>query len=216
MGYVTKLEQGYASRPSSDVVEKIADALRVNAAERDHLHALSDPPEPDTAAPPSAQQITQLQRDTAEALNPHLVAYVSETWDVLYANAEYARLFRHIANPRVGNVLRWFFLVPESRKIMTEWEPEARLTVAWLRALMARRRSPMFGDLLDELCQEPEFRRMWEKREVILGRHQSNFYLYDLDRGEDVTLLTQVYPTPDPAQPVMMYLGTRVDLTGQP
>ncbi|WP_019852974.1 helix-turn-helix transcriptional regulator [Actinopolyspora mortivallis] len=206
VGYVQKLEQGHADNPSPAVVDRLADALGSTSVERQHLHDLASPQRNEHGEQVSRQEVTPVQREAADGLHPSLAAYVDEAWNVLYSNAEYRRMFRRITE--VGNVLTWFFYVPESKAVMVEWEHEARLTVAWLRALMARRPgNPLFAEILETLSRSAEFVRMWESQEVILGRHKPHFLVHDLDRGREVELLAQVYPTPDPSQHMQLYLG---------
>ena len=215
VGYVTKLEQGHADNPSPEMVDRLATALTATEVERQHLHDLAvypHGPEPTASVVvPTASMITPVQREYVDHLHPHLSGYVDEAWNVLYANAEYVRLYRRL--DVLGNVLVWFFGERQSRRIMVEWETEARLTVAWLRAHMARRPgNPLFAAVLRELSRYPEFVRMWELREILMGRHTPYMRVRDLDRGEEVPLLAQVYPSPDPGQPVQLYLGVRTDL----
>jgi transcriptional regulator with XRE-family HTH domain len=216
VGYVTKLEQGGADNPSSDVVDRLGDALKASDLERQHLHdlvAYHRVLDAGTAQPVDPiPEINELERQYVDRLAPHLAGYVDDAWNILYCNAEYRRIYRHIDAPDVGNVLKWFFVVRESRAIMLEWEIEARLTVAWLRALMVRSPgSPMFDRLLGELSRSPDFVRMWTLQEIFMGRHTPYMLIHDLDRDEDVRLVAQVYDWPNPTKAIQMYLGVRAD-----
>jgi len=211
VGYLIKLEQGKATNPSPEVVDKLARALGTRDVERQHLHDLAagEPPTQDHRSRPV---VTAVHREYADNLHPQLAGYVDEAWNVLYANAEYARIFREIVSH--GNVLVWFFAARQSRQIMVEWETEARLTVAWLRSHMGRRPgNKLFTNVLEELARYPDFVRMWERRELLTERHQPDMLIRDLDRGEQLTLLVQVFHFPDPEQPLQFYLGTRKNPT---
>jgi transcriptional regulator with XRE-family HTH domain len=214
-GYLAKLEQGHADNPSPELVDRLAKALGASEVERQHLHDLmvySHVPEPPPMENRRPQVITAVQREIVDNLHPHLSGYVDEAWNVLYAGAEYSRIYRRLDT--LGNVLVWFFAERQARRIMVEWETEARLTVAWLRGHMARRPGdPSFAAVLRELARYPDFVEMWNQREILLGRHTPYMRVRDLDRGEEITLLAQVYPTPDPNQPIQMYLGVRTDAT---
>ncbi|MCW2916701.1 MAG: transcriptional regulator [Actinomycetia bacterium] len=95
---------------------------------------------------------------------------------------------------------------------MLEWETEARLTVAWFRALMVRRpENPKFNEHLQDMAQSPEFCRMWSKREIFMGRHSPYMLVRDLDGHKDLCLLAQVHAWPDPTQAVQTYMGIRTD-----
>lgn len=210
-GYITRLEQGGADNPSPEVLDRIADALQVHPLERQHLHDLVTyvrPADEPFANYEERHEVTPVMRLAVDRLVPHLCGYVDDAWNVIYANAEYARIYRHITD--VGNVLEWFFAVPEAQAIMLEWEPEARLTVAWLRALMVQNASnPMFHKLLTDLGRHADFRRMWNLQEIVMGRATPYMRVRDLDCGEDLNLLAQVYQWPDPTQDLQLYLGIR-------
>jgi hypothetical protein len=198
-----------------ELVNRLADALAVTAVERQHLLDLVDyqhsPPEPyDSRSPQRRPVITDIQQEAVDSLFPHPAAYVDETWAVLYTNSEYCRIYRRLCD--IGNVLIWFFGEPQSRQIMVEWEIEARLTVAWVRAHMVRRPGDKaFDDLLEELYRFPDFVTMWQRQEILMGRHTPYMRVRDLDNGKDLMLLAQVYRGPDPTEAVQLYLGIRTD-----
>lgn len=88
--YLTRLEQGRASHPSSQVVEALARALRLSPAERAHLFRLAGmaPPGPEAVPayiPPSVQRL--LDRLTGTP-----VAVYDASWTLLMANPQYAAL----------------------------------------------------------------------------------------------------------------------------
>ncbi|MFG1807940.1 helix-turn-helix transcriptional regulator [Streptomyces sp. NPDC049040] len=88
--YVTRLEQGRAANPSEQVVEALGRALRVSAAERDHLFHVAGlvPPGQGTVPayiPASVQRL--LDRLTGTP-----VAVSDATWTLLLANPMYTAL----------------------------------------------------------------------------------------------------------------------------
>ncbi|MEV0586089.1 helix-turn-helix domain-containing protein [Nonomuraea sp. NPDC050310] len=221
VSYLTKLEQGYPIRPTREVVDHLADGLDVSSQVREHMHHLitytytkpSAGATSATARPPALSDITPEQRRHVEWLNPNLAAWITEAWWVLYGNQEYRRIYRHL--DEVGNVLIWFFAVPESRTIMVEWDVEARLTVAWLRSHMVHRAGdPAFPALLDRLSAFPEFVRMWEQQQILMGRHSPFMRIRDLDTGAETTLLANVFRHPDPTNAVQLYVGARPPAPG--
>jgi transcriptional regulator with XRE-family HTH domain len=209
-GYLTKLEQGRAL-PSTEVVDRLANALGGDAVIRQHLHDLANPGE--TSLPARTTDITAVEQAALDGLTPTaLAAYVDHTWSVLAANSEYTRIFRGITT--CGNVLHWLFRERLSRAVIVEWEMEARLTVAWLRGLMARYPGdPRLMAVYTELCDNGEFCRLWNFGEIALGRHQSTLWVHDLDSGAQKRLLAQVYPSPDPGRTYQLYLGVRAPQT---
>jgi hypothetical protein len=209
ISYLIRMEQGSAENPSSECLRRLADTFELSPVQVQHLHDLAKhdlvTPDGDMTRP---LVITDDMREHVDNLSPHLCGFVNERWDVLYANPEYSRIYRSIVD--IGNVLKWFFEVPESRQIMVEWEPEARLTVAWFRALMVRSNdSSEFDELLTDLAANADFREMWNTQEILMGRHSPYMKVRDLDSGQEVFLLAQVYAWPDPTQRVQMYLGVR-------
>lgn len=208
-GYLTKLEQGVADNPSTDTLDRLALALGATDLEHQHLRDLAAPPPAPAHNPDQRTTITPEHREFVDHLHPHLSGYVDEAWNLRYANTEYTRIFRKIVEH--GNVLIWFFAEQQSRRIMVEWKTEARLTVAWLRSHMARRRDdPLFTAVLNELARYPDFVQMWESRQILMGRHTPYMQVRDLDRGKKLTLRAQVFPTPDPQETLQIYLGVRV------
>ena len=87
------LERGTAAHPSVAMIESVAEALNMTAAERSALHVLArgqDPPMP--AVPPGgdwAQAGPQLRGAIARFSAP--AAILDETWAVLAGNAALAR-----------------------------------------------------------------------------------------------------------------------------
>ncbi|GGK75744.1 hypothetical protein Sme01_51430 [Sphaerisporangium melleum] len=209
--YLTKLEQERNIHPSPEVVDQLATALEVNAVVRKHMHdlvAYTQARPVGGAAPGPRPEITAEEREHIEALRPNLAGWVDDAWWVLYGNGEYSRIYRRL--DEVGNVLIWFFAVPESRKIMIEWEVEARLTVAWLRTHMVQRADdPSFPNVLAELSRFSDFVNMWRRQEILMGRHTPYMRVRDLDTGEELTLLANVYRHPDPTRGVQLYIGSR-------
>ncbi|MGW4568171.1 helix-turn-helix transcriptional regulator [Streptomyces sp. NPDC004561] len=164
--YVTRLEQGRATNPSSQVVESLARALRLSAPERDHLYRLAGlaPPGPRTVPafiPPSVQRLLDRLAGTP-------VAVYDATWTLLVANAPYAALmgdpsrlrggerngvWRHFLGPGHGvahtpDALRAFetALVADLRTAAERYPADRRLH-ALIREL--RERSDRFAGLWD-------------------------------------------------------------------
>ncbi|WP_226353117.1 helix-turn-helix domain-containing protein [Pseudonocardia sp. ICBG601] len=215
-GYIAKLEQGGQATPSPAVVDALADALGCSPGQRQHLHDLRDyrPGEGDRPVTPCV--ITDQNRIYVDTLTPALAGFVDDAWNVLYANSEYRRVYRRIADPDIANVLLWFFFVPESRHIMVEWEQEALLTVSWTRALMVRNHlgGDQFTTLLDQLSHSTEFQKMWNSGDVALGRHKAEMLVRDLDSGKVLNLRAQVLKWPEPASPLQLYLA--IDMNAPP
>ena len=88
--YITRLEQGRASNPSSQVVEALARALRLSGTEREHLFRLAGlaPPGSDTVP----AHITPSVQRLLDRLTGTPVAVFDASWTLLVANPPYAAL----------------------------------------------------------------------------------------------------------------------------
>ncbi|MFB7329712.1 helix-turn-helix transcriptional regulator [Streptomyces sp. NPDC056190] len=88
--YVTRLEQGRATNPSSQVVEALARALRLSEEERAHLFRLAGlaPPSPETVP----AYITPSVQRLLDRLTGTPVAVYDASWTLLMANPPYAAL----------------------------------------------------------------------------------------------------------------------------
>jgi transcriptional regulator with XRE-family HTH domain len=139
--YLAFLEQGREARPSRQVLDALADALRLAPAERAHLHELAHggPPWVETAgwevlAPGVAQLV--------ERLDPCPTYVSGRCWDILAANRAARLLWTDwpALAPRERNVLWWMFAAPEARVVFVEWELEAAAQLARFRAATPRQR----------------------------------------------------------------------------
>jgi transcriptional regulator with XRE-family HTH domain len=96
--YVTRLEQGRADHPSSQIVEALARALRLDGEERARLHRLAG------LAPPTSGTVPQLLTPGVRRLLDRLagtpVAVYDASWTLLLANRPYAALMGTPANRR--------------------------------------------------------------------------------------------------------------------
>jgi transcriptional regulator with XRE-family HTH domain len=167
--YYTFLEQGRDVRPSQQVLDSLARALQLTAAERAHLHKLvhGSPPAaaglaPDTLSPTVAAIV--------DRLDPW-PAYVSgRCWDVLTCNRAARALWADWpARPAdERNVLWWTFCDPSARSVLVEWESEARGQLARFRSASARHPDdPQFASLISRLHEaSAEVRQWWPEHEI--------------------------------------------------
>ncbi|MFF0543104.1 MmyB family transcriptional regulator [Nocardia thailandica] len=213
--YITHLEGGDRDRPTLVVVEALLRYLDriepVTEIERRHLFdlaGLSEPGYPTVAE--LRERITDEMRHGLALQEPNLAAYVDTRWNVLAANDSYARAFPGLLED--VNILRWFFGNPLSRKVMREWEKESALTVHWLRGLLGQDGGADWaGELLDEMAEYPDFRRLWSAGDTVYGRSDAAMLLRDLDTGADFTIVVQLFRVDSVTSPgrIQFYLGTR-------
>jgi transcriptional regulator with XRE-family HTH domain len=172
--YVTRLEQGRASNPSTQVVEALARGLRLSPAERAHLFRLAGlvPPGPEsvpTYITPSIQRL--LDRLTGTP-----VAVYDAAWTLLVANPACAavigdpsgwrgfernRVWRHFLGPG-----------PRARRTPESLRASEVAMVADLRAASARYPADQqLRRLVAELhSKSARFAELWDSGTV--GRHE--------------------------------------------
>ncbi len=165
--WYTWLEQGRDIRVSSQVLAAIARALQLEPAERAHLFRLAGhaPPAPE---PASAAISPRLQR-VLDAWDPFPAHLSGRRRDVLAWNRAGEAINGWSRLPDDRRNLVWFmFMVPAARQLLVEWEKEAPLTVAALRAEAGRDLSaPDYQELIaDLLAGSPDFAALWARQEV--------------------------------------------------
>jgi transcriptional regulator with XRE-family HTH domain len=165
--YYTFLEQGRDIRPSRQVLDALAGALRLTDAERDYLHGLAaGEPAPALAA----EKLPAAVADLVDRLDPHPTYVSGRRWDVLAANRAARELWADWPSlPRAErNIVWWTFMDPRARSILIEWESEASAQLARFRAAAARHSGdPDFAELIERLqAGSPEVRAWWPRHDV--------------------------------------------------
>jgi transcriptional regulator with XRE-family HTH domain len=137
--WYTWLEQGRGGAPSADVLDRIARALMLTDAEREHLFliGLGRPPENRYQA---AEGVTPRLQRVLDALELCPAYLKSSTWDILAWNRAASVVLADYASlpPAQRNGLRLVFTDPRVRAAMRNWESDARFVVAAFRADIAR------------------------------------------------------------------------------
>jgi transcriptional regulator with XRE-family HTH domain len=168
--WYTWLEQGREVNPSAEVLAALADALRLDAAERHHLFVLNDRPPPERRALSPERIEAPLQR-MLDSLGGQPAHILGRRWDVLAWNraaeavfGDYGRLF---GDER--NIMHLVFANRGHRRLLVDWEPLAQASLAMFRADCARYAgNPDFERLVATLNRiSPEFRRWWPRHEVM-------------------------------------------------
>ena len=170
--YYTFLEQGRPVRPSAQVLDALAAALRMSAAERRYLHVLAHGPAVDTgpaaAAPP--ERLDPAVAALVQRLEPFPTLVKGRRWDVLAANPAARELFADWAAPPAAerNLVRWMFTTNRAREVYLEWEPEARAMLGRFRLSAARHPDdPDIRALIAELQRDSEHVRDWWPRHDV-------------------------------------------------
>src|SRR3569833_1966574 len=128
--WYTWLEQGRGGAPSADVLERIARALMLTEAEREHLFLLGLGRPPEARYRGDGGVTPRLQR-VLDALDPTPALIRTATWDVAAWNRAATVLFFDYGAvpPAERNLLRFIFLDPRMRDLQRNWESVARYVV---------------------------------------------------------------------------------------
>ncbi|MBR0554601.1 helix-turn-helix domain-containing protein [Ciceribacter sp. L1K23] len=210
--WYTWLEQARGGAPSADVLNRIARAMLLTEAEREHMFMLG------LGRPPEARYAS------VEGVSPRLQRFIDRletcpavvktaTWEVVAWNraatlvlSDYGKL-----PPGERNMLRFVFCNPEVRAKQHDWETIARFCIAAFRADAARAGAvSQIGALVEELCEKSEdFRRIWNDNEIsvpgegakrlvhpIFGTIDLEFSTFAVDGRVDLNLM--VYTPVDP------------------
>lgn len=162
--WYTWLEQGRYGTASVDVLGRIAVALQLNEAEREHLFLIARPP-PETRS--VAMLSPRLQR-VLDALEFSPAIVTTADWSILGWNRAAARVLTDYGAlaPERRNILRLLFSGAAARN--PHWDSQARLAVAAFRLQTARvGGGEMARALVDELTRtSAEFAEMWKENDV--------------------------------------------------
>ena len=167
--WYTWLEQGRGGAPSAEVLNRIAHALMLTAAEREHLFvlALGRPPE---VRYQSASGVTPRLQRVLDALDPCPAIIRTALWDVAAWNRAATVMLMNYGSlpPERRNILRWLFLDPRARTAQYDWDSVARSVLGAFRFETTRAGAAAeVAPLVEELRRSsPEFEAMWQNNEV--------------------------------------------------
>jgi transcriptional regulator with XRE-family HTH domain len=168
--WYTWLEQGRDVRPSAEVLSALADALRLDPAERRHLYVLNDRPPPESR-PVGPERVEQPLRRMLDSLAGQPAYVLGRRWDVLAWNEAAAAVFGDYERLRGDerNIMYLVFADKAHRRLLVDWETLAPTSLAMFRADCARYAGdPDFERLVATLMQvSPEFRQWWPQQEVL-------------------------------------------------
>ncbi len=228
--YYTRLEQGRAPWPSREVLAGLTRALRLDDAERDHLHRLAGSPVAERLGPSR-----EVRASVLELIDrvPHAAALVTTvTFDVIAWNPLAAALMEDFsALPREDrNLARRLFLGPHrhGQRLygVSDLEAFGRYAAARLRVALARYPQDLeLGRLVAELQQgSEEFARLWELHDVtaqpalvktfdhrVVGPVTVACDTFDItEQGQQLVLYTAEPGSPDEASlQLLSVIGTQ-------
>jgi transcriptional regulator with XRE-family HTH domain len=202
--YYMRLEQGRETGPSSQVIDAIAAALRLDDEAHEHLRRLT-----------RARQERRSVRAGHDRISPQLLQLI-DSWtdtpafilgpalDILAHNALAAAL--HSGFQRFDNLARMVFLDPTGRTFYQDWDKAANSCVAELRAAYGYDPdSARITEVVDTLCaNSPEFAELWARHEVK-GKTQQAKHLAHPEVGSLEIQFSAFTVTGAPHQQLVVY-----------
>ncbi|WP_307161398.1 helix-turn-helix transcriptional regulator [Streptomyces rishiriensis] len=173
--YYVRLERGHLAGASEEVLDSVANALRLDEAERAHLHDLARAAAKRPvrrgrrARGPLPDSVLRVLNSMADS--PAFIR--NGRLDILAVNdlgrALYSPLFAHDAAEPV-NIARFQFLDARGRAFFPDWEESVNTTVALLRTEAGRapHDSELTGLVGELVTRSEEFRSAWAKHNVRL------------------------------------------------
>ncbi|TWD87896.1 helix-turn-helix protein [Neobacillus bataviensis] len=171
LDWYTYLEQGRHINVSTEVLERIAVALRLDESERRHLFFLARKQLPLVETKVSTKVSRALQ-SFLDSQNTSPANVMDARMNIIAWNAAYCALNGDLAilSDKERNFVWMTFTSPRFRYIKgDQWELHARRIAAKFHAGYARHvDDPWWSEQFDALCQaSPEFREFWESHEIL-------------------------------------------------
>jgi transcriptional regulator with XRE-family HTH domain len=177
--YYARLEQGYSLNASPEVLDAIGRALRLNEAERRHLHDLAASTRTRPGARrPAPERMTAALGELVAAMGDTPVLVLGRRSDVLAWNRTGHALFAGHLDPRSPdrpqdrpNMARMVFLDRHTRELYADWTSKARAVVGNLRVTAARHPDDAaLAALIGELTLgSDDFTAIWADHRVKSG-----------------------------------------------
>jgi transcriptional regulator with XRE-family HTH domain len=167
--WYTWLEQGRDVSVSPNALARVAEALRLTAAERAYLFELTRKRDPEAAKDGGLDALPASLTSALNAITEP--AYILDrNWLACGWNAPAERLFtRWLVGGLERNLLRYVFLDASAREFICDWEDRARRLVAEFRAdTVGRADDDAVTALVEDLCRaSPRFAAFWNDHRVL-------------------------------------------------
>lgn len=125
--YLARIEQGRDQNPSPSVINAIADALSLDAAERQHVRYLAKITSGACAAPPPPapikREVRPAMRTLLELLEPGVAMITNRLGDVLAHTSGFAVLMEEtgLLDTDAPSLTRFVFTDPRARAVFPDW-----------------------------------------------------------------------------------------------
>ncbi|GGK32609.1 helix-turn-helix transcriptional regulator [Nocardia camponoti] len=206
--YYTRLEQGRVQGVSNEVLDAVADALRLTPAEREYVRNLSRPP----STEPASRVVRPAVQDLLDSLADTPAYILGPMADILAWNQLASALFVDFAKLTVQQ-RNWSHLLFEDERIQALFDDPmigARDNVAFLRLMNSRypNDTEMTDLIARMLTRSTTFRDLWDKRNVAEKSYCE--YLLHHPLVGDMTLGFQGAFLPDePGKLLVTYTAAR-------
>lgn len=190
--WYTKLEKGHIAGVSEDVLDAVADALRLDDDERAYLLDLARAAKPAHRQPARRREVPLAPRVQwmLDSITMSAAFVRNGRLDVIGSNALGRALHAPMFNSPttiggVANFARYHFLDESSKDFYVEWESGAAATVALLRAEAGREPyDKALRELIGELSTaSEEFSAFWAAHDIRI-RHEGIKRLQHPEVGE--------------------------------
>jgi len=206
--YYQRMEQGRDVRPSDEVLDAVARALALSAAETRHLHRLARAarrpgpsarprPRPPERVPEGTRRLLRALHTPAVVVGRHL--------DVLAWNPLAAAVVADLDDPDTErNALLALFRDPAARERCPQWRDLALDYIGMLRAAVAADPDhPRAVALVGELSvHSADFRELWTRHDVRETSQGAKTFVHP--QVGEITLDWDTYPLPGSPGPLLV------------
>ncbi|WP_369222529.1 helix-turn-helix transcriptional regulator [Streptomyces sp. R39] len=204
--YIVRLEQGRGLRPSADVVEALARALRLAPVERLYLFNLAQQ-RPRDAGEPATTAASPLTRLVAD-LSPLPAMLTNHRYDILAWNREMTRLLMDFGTlpPSRRNAMWLCLMHPEIREFYLDRERVVREGIAHLRGAWAAHPEDraLTGLIAEFMTHDENFARLWDERDIKVNGRGSKALRHP-DAGVLTVRFEVLVPLEDPGQRLVIF-----------
>ena len=205
------IEQGRDISLSAGSLARLSDALRLTAAERVYLFALSRRRDPSPAHVQSQDGCVPRELEAVLQATSAPAYLMDRRWHAVAWNDAAGHLFSPWLESGELSLLRYVFLDPGAQDFICDWDDRARRVMAEFRADTALDpEDPGMKALVENLLRDsPAFSQLWNSHAVLTREGGTRLFRHPDDgllRYEQITLV----PAPFPKHRIVMLLPSAV------